>query len=471
MIGISGYAAYLPRYRLNRALVGGAWGRRARGGTKAVANYDEDPLTMAAEAALDVVGDGADIDRLYFASTSAPYREKQVASLIATACDLPRAVGVSDFTGSVRASTGALRAALEAVASGGATEVVVAAADMRLAAPESDLEPLLGDGAAALRVGRENVLAEFVGAASVAEEFTHLWRTEEQRFVQAFEGRFSNTYGYTRAMSDALTAVLQRAEVRPERVSALALFAPDVQVAAAVAKSIGCGPSVIDHTIVERVGVTGTPDPFLGMVLAFGRTAPGDFVLVGSYGEGADALLFRATEGLRAYRPAHAIAQQLDRAVDLSSYERYLKYRRVVPTDPPGEPVTNVLEFQELRQDVRLYGSRCLACGLVQYPMARVCLQCEARDKLADHKLAHRGRVFTFTVDHLSVNIEHPLPMAVVDLDGGGRLYLQVTDANPEDVRVGAAVELCFRRLHEGGGNYNYFWKAKPADASGWAGT
>lgn len=447
--------------------MGGAWGKRVRGGTKAVANYDEDPLTMAVEASLDVVGDGADIDRLCFASTSAPYREKQVASMIATACDLPRTVGVSDFTGSVRASTAALRGALEAVASGGARGVVVAAADMRLAAPESDLEPLLGDGAAALRVGRENVLAEFIGAASVAEEFTHFWRTEEQRFVQAFEGRFSNTYGYTRDMSEALTTVLRRAEVPPERVSALALFTPDAHIAAAVAKNIGCGPSVVDQRIVERVGVTGTPDPFLGMILAFGRTAPGDFVLVGSYGEGADALLFRATEVLRAYSPPHAIAQQLERFAELPSYEKYLKYRRVVPTDPPGEPVPNVLEFQELRQDVRLYGSRCLACGLVQYPMARVCLQCGARDKMADQKLAHRGRVFTFTVDHLSVNIEHPLPMAVVDLDGGGRLYLQVTDAGPEDVHVGAVVELCFRRLHDGGGNYNYFWKAKPADASG----
>jgi 3-hydroxy-3-methylglutaryl CoA synthase len=467
MIGISGYAAYVPRYRLNRALVGDAWGTRVRGGTKAVGNYDEDPLTMAVEATLDVVGDGANIDRLYFASTSGPYREKQVASLIATACDLPRAIGVSDFAGSVRAGTGALRGALEAVASGGAREVVVAAADMRLAAPESDLEPLLGDGAAALRAGREHVLAEFVGAASVAEEFTHFWRTDEQRFVQAFEGRFSNTYGYTRDMSDALTAVLQRAEVRPERVSALALFAPDVHIAAAVAKNIGCGPSVIDHTIVERVGITGTPDPFLGMILAFGRIAPGEFVLVGSYGEGADALLFRATEGVRAYRSPHAIAEQLERSVDLPSYEKYLKYRRVLPTDTPGEPVTNVLEFQELRQDVRLYGSRCLACGRVQYPMARVCLQCGARDKMTDHRLAHRGRVFTFTVDHLSVNIDHPLPMAVVDLEDGGRLYLQVTDAAPEHVRVGAAVELCFRRLHDGGGNYNYFWKAKPVGTHG----
>jgi uncharacterized OB-fold protein len=132
-----------------------------------------------------------------------------------------------------------------------------------------------------------------------------------------------------------------------------------------------------------------------------------------------------------------------------------------------GEAITNVLEFQELRQDVRLYGSRCLECGLVQYPMARVCIGCGARERMTDQRLGHRGRVFTFTVDHLFPTIELPLPMAVIDLEGGGRLYLQVTDADPDEVKIDAPVELCFRRIHEGGGNYNYFWKAKPVRYAG----
>jgi uncharacterized OB-fold protein len=52
--------------------------------------------------------------------------------------------------------------------------------------------------------------------------------------------------------------------------------------------------------------------------------------------------------------------------------------------------------------------------------------------------------------------------MVVVDLDGGGRLYVQMTDCTPDDVKIGAAVELTYRRLHAGGENYNYFWKARP---------
>src|SRR5262249_24984942 len=139
----------------------------------------------------------------------------------------------------------------------------------------------------------------------------------------------------------------------------------------------------------------------------------------------------------------------------LPSYEKYLKYRRILDVDEPGEAINNVLEFKELKQDIRLYGSRCDACGTVQFPMARVCIKCKARERLSDHKLRKQGTVFTFTVDH-------PLPMAVVDLDGGGRLYLQVTDFTEPEVTIGKPVTLTLRRMHEGGGNHNYFWKARP---------
>ena len=50
----------------------------------------------------------------------------------------------------------------------------------------------------------------------------------------------------------------------------------------------------------------------------------------------------------------------------------------------------------------------------------------------------------------------------VVDLDGGGRMYVQMTDCTADEVKIGAPVELTYRRLHAGGENYNYFWKARP---------
>ena len=167
------------------------------------------------------------------------------------------------------------------------------------------------------------------------------------------------------------------------------------------------------------------------------------------------------TDALAAHRP-RPVAERLARGLPLASYEKYLKARNVLPVDYQGEPFPTYLEWKELKQDVRLYGSRCEACGLVQYPMARVCLGCKARERLVEQKLSRRGVVFTYTIDNLAPVAEHPMPMLVIDLAGGGRVYLQGTDAAEGEIAVGTPVALTFRRLHESGGNRNYYWKARP---------
>ncbi|MEE8204941.1 MAG: OB-fold domain-containing protein, partial [Dehalococcoidales bacterium] len=57
---------------------------------------------------------------------------------------------------------------------------------------------------------------------------------------------------------------------------------------------------------------------------------------------------------------------------------------------------------------------------------------------------------------------ETPRPMAVVDLDSGGRMIMQMTDTEAGEAKVGLEVELVFRRLHQAGGFHNYYWKCRP---------
>lgn len=462
MVGIARYGAYIPVLRLERRLIEQAWGARQPKGEVAVANYDEDALTLAIDAALSCIGEPpAAVGGVYLATTSAPYAEKQLASVLATACDLPRNIFTADFAGSTRCGVSALLAALHAVRAGAAPSVLVAAADVRLADPESELEGVLGDGAAALTVGEQDVIAEFVDAASVAEEFTYTWRTDAQRTVQVAGGRFSNVYGYGRDVGAAIRALLERQRLEPKAIDRLALYSPDPRAAADLAKSLGFDPKAqLVESLQSDIGCTGAAEPLLLLARALDEAQPGQRILVAGYGEGADALLFRATDAIAAGRATTPLARWLAAKTPLSSYEKYLKYRRLIDVEEVTDVVTNVLEYKELKQSVRLYGSRCTACGLVQYPMARVCLKCRAQEKLEDARIARRGTVFTFTVDHLIPNLEHPLPMAVIDADGGGRLYLQVADA--DDIGIGEQVAFTYRRLHEGGGNRNYYWKARP---------
>src|SRR3989441_12495961 len=88
MAGILASAAYIPRYRLPRELIAKEWGATSAGGEKAVANHDEDSLTMAGNAALAVAGPERP-DAGFFATTTPPYVEKQGAATIAAGPRLP----------------------------------------------------------------------------------------------------------------------------------------------------------------------------------------------------------------------------------------------------------------------------------------------------------------------------------------------------------------------------------------------
>jgi len=464
MVGLTRVATYFPRRRLPRTLIAQQWGGRAAPGERTVAAFDEDALTMATDAALACLGDDdpTSVDALWFASTSAPYLEKQVASMVATACDLPRRVVTTDVGGSVRAGVAALRGALDAVRAGTVARALAVAADARLAEPGHELEPQLGDGAAAAMVGREGVVAELVSQASVSEEFTWTWRTDEQRFVQLADARFAATHAWARDVPEAVKAALQQAEVPPAKVAKLALAAPDGRTAADGAKRIGCAPDALVPALGAEAGMLGVAEPLVLLARALETAAPGDFIVVAGFGEGAEALVFRATDALPSARPV-PLAERLAGGIPVASYARWLRARNVLPLDFAGEAVPTYIEWKELKQDVRLYGSRCEECGMIQYPQARVCVGCGARERMAEQKLQKTGTVFTFTLDNLAQVPEHPMPMVVVELDGGGRVYLQGTDCAEGDIAVGKRVRLTFRRLSEAAGNRNYFWKVRPA--------
>src|SRR5215470_9481137 len=144
MAGIVSYGAYVPMLRLPlKAVMGGA-------GEKAVANWDEDCVTMAVAAAVACLQgvDRAAVDAVMFASTSYAFKEKQGAALIARALDLRRDVVTADFGDSLRAGTNALRAAADAIRAASAKRVLVLTGDTRMASPRSPMDANIGDGGA-----------------------------------------------------------------------------------------------------------------------------------------------------------------------------------------------------------------------------------------------------------------------------------------------------------------------------------
>ena len=148
----------------------------------------------------------------------------------------------------------------------------------------------------------------------------------------------------------------------------------------------------------------------------------------------------------------------------MPSYGMYALFRDLTRTIPSEGASSPVVLWREIKQDLQFYGEKCRKCGMIQFPRQRVCVDCGTKDDFDDSKLARRGTVHTFTSDYLFPSLDPPTIETVVNVDGGGRVLVQMTDAGPEDVRIGLEVDLVLRKLHEGGGIKNYFWKARPRD-------
>ena len=157
---------------------------------------------------------------------------------------------------------------------------------------------------------------------------------------------------------------------------------------------------------------------------------------------------------------------------DLTSYEKYLAFRGFI--SPEGGiraeaiPYTALsLTWRDRREILGLCGTRCRKCGTPQYPAQRVCVNpdCGAIDEMENYRFSDKkGAVFSFTGDLLAFTPNPPGIYAVIDFDGGGRFWFEVTDCDPESIEIGMPVEMSFRRRYvdEKGGIIGYFWKVVP---------
>jgi hydroxymethylglutaryl-CoA synthase len=471
MSGIVSIGAYVPRYRLNVAEISQFWHTRWTNGEKAVAGYDEDSITMAVAATLDCLRAGIrDIDGLYFATTTNPYKEKQGAAIIASAADLKREARTADFTNSVRSGSIAVRAALDAVKSGSSKNILVVASDSRLGALQGRFEQLLGDGAAALVIGEENPLVEIEECCSFFSDFTDVWRTERDNFVQSAEGRFVDVVGYMPALQEAVSGLLKKCGAATKDFSKVVLPAVGIREHADLAKRLGFSKEQVQDPLFAFIGNTGSPATLLMLAAALEDAVPGDRILFANFGDGCDAFALRATREITKPREIPGLKSKLSSKA-VVNYGRYLSWRSLVPLEASSLPVraepSIPNRWRERRSITALHGVRCRNCGTPQiHPIGqtiRVCSVCQSRDSFDDYKFSDRkGKLFSYAIDQLQPTKNPPGLNGVVDFDGGGRLLCELTDYDVGNVEIGMPVEMTYRKMYEGEGLVNYFWKAKP---------
>jgi hydroxymethylglutaryl-CoA synthase len=471
MAGITSVGAYLPIYRLGRGDIGKMWGGRSMGGTKAVAGYDEDTVTMAAAATLDCLRrGGGEVNGLLLATTTAPYREKLAAAIVASVADLNEECHTADFTDSLRAGTAALKTAIDAVKAGSAKNMMVVASDNRLGAAKGTLEQTLGDGAAAITIGSEQVIAEIEGSYSVYNDFTDLWRTDEDRFPRAAEGRFIDEVGYLPTMQSAIAGLLKKYKLTPGDFTGVVYYASDARQHAALARRLKLDKAQVRDPLYNEIGNTGAAAGFLMLAAALEKARPGDRILFAGYGDGTDAFVLRATDEIQKFQEKPVISHQLAGKMTIS-YGQYLTWKNLVPVEASTLPERSALSLQsrwrERRAIAALYGAKCKKCGTPQISQIgqtpRVCVNCQAKDDFEPYKFSDKkATLFSYAIDQLMPTLNPPGVNGVIDFEGGGRLVCELTDCDIDKVKVGMTVEMTCRKMFFSRGIHNYFWKAKP---------
>jgi 3-hydroxy-3-methylglutaryl CoA synthase len=424
---------------------------------------------MAVAAAIDCLRgiDRQKIGGVLFASTSYPYKEKQGAAVIAKALDLRRDIVTADFGGSLRAGTGALRSALDAVRAGTANNVLVLASDTRPAAPRSALERNVGDGAAALLISDEAVAAEVGHQHTIADEIIDVWRLDNDPFVKQWEDRFVVEHGYQASVVEVVKGLMAKAGGSPKDFTKVALYGPDARSLGATARAIGIDPKTqLQDPMFGKLGNTGVAFAPMLLVAALENAKPGDRLLMVSYGDGADAFSLRVADPVRRLTDRRGVRWHLERRGELADYAKYLRFRNLEPVEfdrRAAGGVSATIHFRDRAEDISLHGQKCRKCGTEQFPFQRVCYGCFSRDDLDEVRLSDRtGKVLSHTFDFFAGSPDPPMTVSMIEAEGGARLYLQMTDASPKEVKLDLPVEFTFRKIHEYGGTPNYFWKCTP---------
>jgi 3-hydroxy-3-methylglutaryl CoA synthase len=481
MVGIANWGAYAPRLRLSRKAVtaANAWiapNLRGKGkGERAMANWDEDALTMAVEAARDCLGpddDRSHVSGLYFASTTQPFLDRLNAGVVAAALTLDKGIPAADVTGSQRCGLTALATALNSVQAGSRGACLVAAGEHRRARAASAQELDFGDGAAAFLVSDAGEAAEFLGHGAVTDDFVDHFRAEGQDFDYNWEERWIRDEGIVKLVPPAVRQALQSAGVQPSEVKAFCFPSLFPGAAASLAKSLGVPAEAVRDNLAAQMGEAGAAHGLIMLAHALEEASPGDVIVAAQFGQGAEALVFRAGEGVRSRRPARGVTGSLADRQEETNYLKFLFFNELVEWDKgmraeKDNKTALTTLYRNSDMILGLVGGRCKETGVVQFPRTRISVSPNnpTVDTQEPYRFAERrASILSWSADYLTYSMAPPNHYGMMDFEGGGRIFMDITDVEPGEIDSGSPVKMVFRlkEVDEKRGFRRYFWKAAP---------
>lgn len=311
-VGIVGYGAYVPRYRLPGSEIARIW-TQGRGGSpvreKAVAGLDEDVITMSIEAARNAIArarvDPADIRAVWVGSESHPYAVKPSSTVVAESVGATPAVMAADLEFACKAGTEAVQASIGIIGSGMGRYTLAIGMDTAQGRPGDELEYTAASGGAAFLLGpAREACARFLGSASFVTDTPDFWRREGQPYPSHGD-RFTGEPAYFNHSISAGRALMEEMQTQASDYAWAVFHQPNVKFPQRAARALGFSADQVSAGLLAGdVGNTYSGSCMLGLTAVLDIADPGDRILMVSYGSGAgsDAFDLEVTERVRELR-------------------------------------------------------------------------------------------------------------------------------------------------------------------------
>ena len=336
-VGIVGYGAYVPRYRLPAKEVARIWTDGAGGlpvVEKSVPGPDEDVVTMSIEAARNALARGGisptDIRAVWVGSESHPYAVKPTSTIVAEAIGAVPNTQAADWEFACKAGTEAMVAAMGLVGSGMGKYALAIGMDTAQGKPGDALEYTAAAGGAAFLIGNaDESLAEIEASYSFVTDTPDFWRRAYQKYPEHGH-RFTGEPAYFKHITAAAHAMLEATETTAEDYAYAVFHQPNAKFPQNVGKFLGFNPDQIKTgLLVPMIGNTYSGAAMIGLTAILDEAKPGDQILMVSYGSGAgsDAMVIRVTENI-ADRQGKALKTQeyIERRTEID-YAEYARMR------------------------------------------------------------------------------------------------------------------------------------------------
>lgn len=340
MIGIAGYGAYIPRYRIKVEEIAKVWNQDAdtfkkglKVMEKSVPAADEDTITISVEAgrnALLRAGiDPQDVGALFIGSESHPYAVKPSGTVVTDALNMGPEIMVADFEFACKAGTAGIQACLGLVKSGMIKYGMAIGADTSQGRPGDALEYTASAGGAAFVIG-PRPLAVIKETYSFTTDTPDFWRREGQQYPM-HGARFTGKPAYFRHVIEATKGLLKKTGMDVKDFDQVVFHMPNGKFPREAAKALGVEEAKLKTgLVVEQIGNTYSGSSVLGLTRVLDNAKAGDKVLVTSFGSGAgsDAFALEVTERINEARDrAKKTQDYIDRKTYID-YGTYVKLRK-----------------------------------------------------------------------------------------------------------------------------------------------